>query len=110
MPYERKQTDMKRLVLVLALVFTTTALFAGGKECNISKTAQKSVELNGTFSRSADTDATIFRVANSNDSYTVCHKSKADLSKLSDANVRVKGKLVSCGDKQELMIESAKKI
>ena len=101
---------MKRLVLVLVLVFTTSTLFAGGKECKIDKTAQKSVELTGTFAHSADTDATIFRVANSNDSYTVCEKSKADLSKLGAANVRVKGKLVSCGDKQELMIESARKI
>ena len=101
---------MKRLVLVLALVFITATLFAGGKECNISKTAEKSVELTGTFSRSADTDATIFRVANSTDSYTVCDKSKADLSKLSDATVRVKGKLITCDGKQELMIENAKKI
>jgi hypothetical protein len=101
---------MKRLLLTLVLVFTTATLFAGGKECNISKTAHKSVELTGTFSRSADTDATIFRVANSNDSYTVCDKSKADVSKLGDANVRVKGKLISCDGKQELMVENAKKI
>jgi hypothetical protein len=101
---------MKRLVLTLVLVFTTASLFAGGKECNINKTAQKSVELTGTLSHAAGSDATIFRVANSTDIYTVCEKSTADLSKLSDANVRVKGKLVSCGGKQELMIENAKKI
>lgn len=101
---------MKRLLLTLVLVFTTASIFAGGKECNINKTAQKSVELTGTLSHSADSDATIFRVANSTDSYTVCDKSKADLSKLSDATVRVKGKLITCDGKQELMIENAKKI
>jgi hypothetical protein len=101
---------MKRLVLILVLVFTTATLFAGGKECNINKSAHKSVELTGTLSRSANSDATIFRVANSNESYTVCDKSKADLSNLGDASVRVKGKLVTCDGKQELVIENAKKI
>jgi hypothetical protein len=101
---------MKRLLLTLVLVFTTATLFAGGKECNLNKQASRNVELTGTFSHAAGSDATIFTVANSSDRYTVCEKSKADLSKLGAANVRVKGKLISCEGKQELMIENAWKI
>lgn len=103
---------MKRLVMALILVFAATSLFAGGKECNIGKTAAKNVELTGTLARvgSGDAAKTVFRVAGSDRSYTVCHKSKADLTKLSNATVKVSGKVVSCGDAEELMIEEAKKI
>lgn len=103
---------MKRLAMVLVLVFAATSLFAGGKECNINKTASKKVDLTGTFARvgSGDEAKTVFRVADSDRSYTVCHKSKADVAKLSDSAVRVTGKLVSCGDSEELMIEEAKQI
>lgn len=103
---------MKKLAMALILVFAATSLLAGGKECNINKTAQKQVELTGSFARvgSGDEAKTVFRVADSDRSYTVCHKSKADLAKLSDATVKVSGKLVSCGDSEELMVEAAKKI
>jgi len=103
---------MKRFALALALVFAATSLFAGGKECNVSKTASKKVDLTGTFALvgSGDEAKTVFRVADSDRSYTVCHKSKADVAKLSNTTVRVTGKLVSCGDGEELVIEEAKKI
>lgn len=105
---------MKRIAMVLVVLFIATSLFAGGKECNL-KSAAKNVELTGTLvkSGSGDEAKTVFRVANSSDSYTVCHKSKASALKLgseADTTVQIKGKVVSCGEGQELMIESAKKV
>lgn len=96
---------MKRLAMVLIVLFTAASLFAGGKECNIKNT--KNVELTGTL---ADN---VFRVANSDESYTVCEKTKKSVLKLSNSGtLQIKGKLVSCGEGegQELMIESARKI
>ena len=103
---------MKRLAMVLVFVFAATSLFAGGKECNVNKTAAKRVDLTGTFTRvgSGDDAKTVFRVANSDRSYTVCHKSTADVTKLSNATAHVTGKLVSCGDGEELVVEDAKKV
>jgi hypothetical protein len=106
---------MKRLVLTLVLVLAATSLFAGGKNCDISKTASKNVELTGTLARvgSGDEAKTVFRVANSDESYVVCHKTKASilgLSNDSSATLKVKGKLVSCEDSHSLVIEEAKKI
>ncbi len=104
---------MKRLTMILLVLFTATALFAGGngKSCDIK--SSKSVELTGTLARVGDGDEakTVFRVANSDQSYTVCEKSKSSALKLNDGSaVRVKGKVVACGEGEELMIESAKKI
>ena len=104
---------MKKAILVLVLVFVAATLSAGeGKHCDMNKAkhTSKAVELSGTVV--VDGEKTIFRVADSNDQYDVCHKSKASLKELGGKNVRVKGKLVSCGegDGQELMIESAKTI
>ncbi|MFP5247254.1 MAG: hypothetical protein ACLGH0_11220 [Thermoanaerobaculia bacterium] len=105
---------MKRLAMVLIALFVATTLFAGGKECNIKNASSKNVELTGTLAKvgSGDEAKTVFRVANSDESYTVCHKSKAAALSLgnNNATLKVKGKLVSCGEGQELMIEDAKKI
>ena len=105
---------MKRLALVLIVLFTTATLFAGGKECDMKKHAAKKVELTGTLSQigTGDDAKTIFRVANSDQSYTVCEKTKASVLKLSNSGstLQVKGKVMSCGDGEELMIESAKKM
>jgi hypothetical protein len=105
---------MKRMAMVLVVLFLATSVFAGGKECNL-KSGAKNVELTGSLvtSGSGDEAKTVFRVANSSDSYNVCHKSKASALKLgAEANttLQVKGKVVSCGEGQELMIESAKKV
>jgi hypothetical protein len=102
---------MKRLAMVLIVLFTAASLFAGGKECN-TKSA-KTVELTGTLASlgSGDEAKTVFRVSNSDQSYTVCEKTKASVLKLSNTGtVQVKGKLVACGDGEELVIDSAKKI
>jgi len=102
---------MKRLVMVLVVLFTAATLFAGGKECEARNA--KNVELTGTIAKvgSGEAAKTVFRVANSNESYTVCEKSKASALKLSDTGaVQIKGKLVACGEGQELMIDEAKKI
>ena len=105
---------MKRLVLVLAVLFTAAALFAGdGKHCDMKATKAKSVELTGTIvCADGDCDKAVFRVADSDQKYDVCHKSKASLKSLSQDGkaVRVKGKVVNCNDGQELMIEEAKKV
>lgn len=105
---------MKRTAILLIVLFVATSLFAGGKECNL-KTSAKNVELTGTLAKvgSGDELKTVFRVANSSDAYTVCHKSKASALKLGEGEnttLRVTGKLVSCEDGQSLVIESAKKI
>jgi hypothetical protein len=102
---------MKRMVVTLIVVlFAVSAFAGGGKECNL-KTGAKNVELTGTLSK-VDEDKTVFRVANSDQTYTVCHKSKAAVLKLGNdgSALRVKGKVVSCGEGQELMIESGQKI
>ncbi|HEX6084227.1 MAG TPA: hypothetical protein VF266_06865 [Thermoanaerobaculia bacterium] len=104
---------MKRLplILMLILVFTATAAFAGGKSCDVNKT--KSVSLTGTIATNAD-GAKIFRVADSNKTLTICHKtaSKVLEQAANGATVQVKGKVVSCdeADGEELVIESAKRI
>jgi hypothetical protein len=107
---------MKRLALTLIVLFTAVTLFAGGKECDMKAHKAKSVELTGTLLRTGDGDEakTVFRVANSDQSYTVCEKTKASILKLSSdgSTLRVKGKVMNCGDShgEELIIESAQKI
>src|SRR6266496_4202291 len=104
---------MKRMAMVLILLFTAASLFAGGKECDMKAHAAKNVELTGTLARTGDGDAakTVFRVANSDQSYTVCEKTRSSILSLT-GNVHIKGKVVSCSEShgEELMIESAKKI
>ena len=106
---------MKRLVLVLAVLFTAATLFAGdGKHCDMNKAAAKKVALTGTVVCSdGDCEKAVFRVANSDQTFDVCGKSKTSLKQLSaDGAVKVKGQLVNCSesDGQELVIEEAKKI
>jgi hypothetical protein len=104
---------MKRLIMVLIAVFTAATLFAGGKECNIAAKNAKSVHLTGTLASVGTGDAakTVFNVANSDQSYTVCEKTKASVLKLTNSGrLEVTGKLVSCGEGQELVIDEAKKI
>ena len=106
---------MKRIAVTLIALCLATSLFAGGKECDMKKSSVKAVELTGTLLRAdgGDDARMIFRVANSNETYTVCEKTKSAVLKLGEdggSTLQIKGKLVSCGDGQELMIEHAKKI
>jgi hypothetical protein len=105
---------MKRLVLLLVVLFTATTLFAGGKECQLK--SAKSVELTGTVSKvgSGDDAKTIFRTSNGKN-YTVCHESKADVLSVSNngsSTVKVKGKLVNCGEEggETLVIAEAARV
>lgn len=104
---------MKRLILILVVLLAATSLFAGGgKSCDVNHKA-KTVELTGTIAAGAN-DTTVFRVANSDKSYTICHKSKADVAKLGagGATLQVTGKVVSCDESEgeELVVETARKI
>lgn len=106
---------MKRFAMVLIILLTATSLLAGGKNCDAKKHAAKSVELTGTLVRSGSGEGarTIFRVANGDRSYTVCEQTKASVLGLTsdrNATYRVKGTIVSCGEGEELLIESAKKV
>jgi len=108
---------MKRIVLTLVLVFTAASLFAGGKECDMKAHAAKSVELTGTLVRvtTGDHATTVFRVANSDQSYTVCEKTKSAVLNLGNegrTTLRIKGNVVNCteGKGEELVITEAKKI
>lgn len=108
---------MKKLILVLALVFVAATVYAGdGAHCDMKKaTKAKAVELTGKVVWvDGDQSKAVFKVADSDKSYDVCSESKVTGKSLAKAGaiVRVKGKLVSCGegDGQELMIESAKAI
>ena len=88
---------MKRMAMVVIVLFTAASLFAGGKECQMKAHAAK----------------TVFRVANSDQTYTVCEKTKSSILSLSNGGtLHIKGKVVSCSEShgEELMIESAKKI
>jgi uncharacterized protein YdeI (BOF family) len=103
---------MKRLVLILIVVLAAGTMLAGeGKSCDVNKNT-KSVELTGTLAWEGDN--TVFHVANSSQTYTVCHKTAAKFTKLAKdgGTVAIKGKLVSCDEAegQELVIESAKKV
>ena len=104
---------MKRLILVLIVVFTAATLMAGeGKSCDAKKAA-KTVQLTGTIASAADGQK-VFRVADSNKSYTLCHKSSSEVAKLGadGATIQVKGKIVSCDEAEgeELVVETARKI
>ncbi len=103
---------MKRLPLILILVFTATTLLAGnGKSCDVNKT--KSVSLTGTIATNAD-GTKIFRVADSNKTLAICHKTASKVLEqgANGATVQVKGKVVSCdeADGEELVIETAKRV
>jgi hypothetical protein len=99
--------------MILIVLFTAATLFAGGKECNVAAKNAKNVSLTGTLATVGTGDAatTVFRVADSDQSYTVCEKTKSSVLKLTNSGkLQVKGKLVSCGEGQELVIDEAKKI
>jgi hypothetical protein len=104
---------MKRLILILLVLCAATSLFAGdGKSCDVNHHA-KTVALTGTVASGAN-HTTLFRVANSDKSYTICHKSKADVATLGadGATLQVTGKIVSCDEAEgdELVVETAKKM
>lgn len=104
---------MKRLILILVVLLAAGSLLAGeGKSCDMKKSG-KTVELTGTLA--ADSAGhQIFRVADSNQSYTVCHKTSAKAAKVgaNGATIQVTGKLVACDEAEgeELVIETAKKV
>ncbi|HWW60344.1 MAG TPA: hypothetical protein VN181_03160 [Thermoanaerobaculia bacterium] len=99
---------MKRIAMTLVILLCAASLFAGGKECRMKE--GKSVELNGTITHSDS--KTVFRVANSDQTYTVCEQTKSSVLKLATDGtaVHVTGRVVSCGSGEELLIENAKKI
>jgi len=104
---------MKRLIMVLIALFTAATLFAGGKECDAARKNVKNVELTGTLASVGTGDAakTVFRVADTDQSYTVCEKTKSSVLKLTNSGtLHVKGKVVTCGEGQELLIDEANKI
>ena len=107
---------MKRLVLILAVLFIAVPLMAGGGAHCDMKAKAKSVELKGTLScPDGDCEKAVFKVADSDQSYTICHKTKSairDLGKSAPASLRVKGSLANCGESEGevLVIETAKKI
>ena len=103
---------MKRLSLILVLIFAATTMLAGeGKSCDAHKT--KSVSLTGTIATNAD-GAKIFLISDSGKSLTLCHKTKADVLALGQngETLQVKGKVVACDEAEgeELVIESAKRV
>lgn len=104
---------MKRMAMILIVLFTAATLFAGaGKECDLK--SAKTVSLTGTIVKtgSGDEAKTVFQVANGGATYTVCDETKASILKLTGSAVQVKGKIVKCSDSdtEELVIQSAKKI
>ena len=101
---------MKRMAMVLIVLFTAATLFAGGKECEMKAHKAKNVELTGTLAQGTEGNHPIFRTS-SGQSYNVCEKTKSAVLKAAgNGTVRVTGKVVSCGGGDELMIESAKKM
>jgi hypothetical protein len=112
---ELKENDMKKLVLVVAVLFVAVSAFAGGgKSCHTEET--KTVQLTGTIAckdgSTGENCAKVFQVANSDEEYVICDRSKARLANLSGQTVRVTGKVVSCDetDGVELFVEKAAKI
>jgi hypothetical protein len=107
---------MKRLALVLAMVFVAATVYAGGgANCDLKAAKTKTVELTGKVVCSdGECSKAVFRVSDSDKSYDLCDKSRASLKSLGENGkvVRVKGKLVNCSDseKTELVIDEAKSI
>ena len=108
---------MKKLVYALALVVSIGTLAAHEADgCDMkAKGKAKSVELTGTVvcTGSGDDCEPVFRVANSDTKYKVCHGSKVDAKTLTTTKdtYKVTGKITSCGDDGEvLVIEKASKI
>jgi hypothetical protein len=101
---------MKRLAMILVLLFTAATLFAGGKECDVKKASAKQVELNGSLR--ADGAKTLFHASDTGRDYTVCEKTKKAVLDLGNGGkaLHVKGKVVSCGEGEELLIETANRI
>ena len=104
---------IKRLALTLVVLLTAASLFAGGKTCEIK--SGKSVELTGTLVRSVDGEhaKTVFHVADSDKTYSVCEKTKSSVLKLGNDGkdtLKIKGKVVACGEGEELLIDTANKI
>ena len=104
---------IKRLTITIVIVLLATAAYAGGKSCEMK--SGKSVELNGTLLQqgSGDDAKTVFKVANSDKSYHVCEKTKSSVLKLANEGkdtLHVKGKIVNCGEGEELLIDTANKI
>ncbi|HXI11320.1 MAG TPA: hypothetical protein VNM92_01575 [Thermoanaerobaculia bacterium] len=108
---------MKKLAVAMVFVMSTGVAFAGGEHCKVKKASMKNVELTGKLvcsDGSTARDCTrVFRVANSeNTQFKVCDKSKARLTALGkdgNSTVRVSGKLVNCGEGEELMIDKVSK-
>jgi len=104
---------IKRLVITLAVVLLATSAFAGGKSCEMK--SGKSVELTGTLATvgAGDDAKTVFKVADSDKSYTVCEKTKRSVLRLGNDGkdtLHIKGKVVNCGEGEELLIDTANKI
>src|SRR3954468_10502471 len=99
---------IKKSVLILVCLTLALPLFAGGKSCEMK--SGKSVELTGTL---LGGDHPTFKVADSGKTYTVCEKTKESVLKLGNDGkdtLRVKGKIVNCGEGEELLIDSANKL
>lgn len=119
---------MKKLVLVMFLAFSVTALFAGetGHTCKMknkdAKEAEaKAVEMDGKVLckhcnlHLQETCEKVFQPSSDQAKlYPICHSSKGDLEAMSEegtAIVHVKGKIVTCAEdgKEELLIEEITK-
>ena len=97
----------RRIAITLIVLLAATSLFAGGKSCDMK--SSKNVELTGTLTSG---DHPTFRLADGK-SYPVCEKTKESVLKLGNDGkdtLRVKGKLVHCGEGEELLIDTANKI
>jgi hypothetical protein len=106
---------MKRTILVLAVLFIATTAFAGGGAHCDMKAKAKNVELTGTLScPDGDCEKAVFKVADSEQSYSICHKTKEAIRTLGQnapVNLKVKGNVANCdGEGEVLVIQSAKKI
>ena len=101
---------MKNAILfAVVLLMAVTVSAGGGKSCDRDA---KHVKLTGTIEvQQTDAGAThVFRVADSDQSYSICDESKVELAKLDGATVRISGKVVNCEKGKELVIDTAARI
>jgi hypothetical protein len=104
---------MKRVVLIQAVLLVAGALYAGdGATCK--RGDAKAVQLTGTIAcadgASGADCARVFRVANEKLQYSICDQSKANLRAVNGSKVKIVGKIVSCNEKTELLIEKVSEI
>ena len=98
---------MKKIAIAFLMLFATATFVAAGHEKSCDAKG-KGEQITATGRVACQGDDCTFQTADAKTTYTVCEMSKADLPKLSasGATVTVRGKLITCEGKEQLLIQT----